>query len=160
MKSPVFELSIKGMHSLLIPEEIARMFTEAGHSRVKVIAQFEGKILEFHAALKQYQGNYVMTFGKRYQKELGIYPNDYFQMQLFEDTSKYGVEVPEELEAVLESDPDAKQIFESFTPGKIRSIIYAISRYKNAQTRIDKSLILADNIKRGIRDQREFFKPL
>ncbi len=158
MESPVFELSIKGMHSLVIPEEIARMFTEKGHSRVRVKAQFEGKILEFHAALKQYQGNYVMTFGKRYQKELGIFPNDYFQLQLFEDTSKYGVEVPEELEAVLQSDEDARQIFESFTPGKIRSIIYAIARYKGAQTRIDKSLILAENMKRGIRDQREIFK--
>ncbi|WP_258848503.1 hypothetical protein [Polaribacter sp. WD7] len=39
-------------------------------------------------------------------------------MQLFEDTSKYGVDMPEEHEAVLMSDYDAYCIFESFTAGK------------------------------------------
>ena len=154
----MFEVCIRGSHSLIIPDQYALMFTEKGHSRVKVVAQFEGKTLEFHAALQRYQGNFVMTFGKRYQKELGIFPNDYFQLQFFEDLSKYGVEMPEELEEVLNSDEDARQIFESLTHGKIRSVIYSISRYKNTQTKIDKSLILADNLKRGVRDPRDFFK--
>ena len=99
-----------------------------------------------------------MTFGKRYQKDLGVFPNDYFELQLFEDTSRYGVEMPEELEVVLNGDPEALKIFESFTEGKIRSLIYSISRYKNSQTRIDKSLIMAENLRRGIRDPRELFR--
>ena len=159
MESPSFEVAIRGMHSLEIPEKYAIEFIEKGHTRVKIRASFENRILDFHAALKKYQGRYLVTFGKRYQKELGVYPNDYFQLQLFEDNSKYGVEMPEELEAVLETDEEARSIFESFTPGKIRSVIYAISRYRNTQTRVDKSLIFADNIKRGIHDPKEFFKP-
>ena len=90
--------------------------------------------------------------GKKNQKALGVFPNDYFTLQFFEDTTKYGVELPEELEAVLISDYDAFQIFESFTEGKKRGIIYSISRYKTSQTRIDKSLLLCENLKRGIRD--------
>ena len=158
MKSHVFEVSLKGSHSLIIPDKHALPFTEKGHGRVKVTAKFEGKILNYHAALQKYQGQYVMTFGKRYQKELGVFPNDYFELQFFEDTSRYGVEMPEELEAVLQDDPEAFKIFESFTDGKIRSLIYVIARYKNSQTRIDKSIILSENLKRGVRDPKELFK--
>jgi hypothetical protein len=99
-----------------------------------------------------------MMFGKRYQKELGIFPNDHFKLQFFEDTSKYGVAMPEELEAVFLSDFDAFKIFESLTDGKKRGIIYAITRFKNTQTRIDKSLVLCENLKRGIRDVRIVLK--
>ena len=146
------------MHSLKIPEEYVIPFIEKGHQRVEVQATFEGRSIKFHAALKKYRGQYQIMFGKRNQQELGIFPNDYFSIQLFEDQSKYGVEVPEELSAVLESDIEALEIFESLTPGKIRSLIYTIARFKNSQTRIDKSLTMADNLKMGIRDARELFK--
>lgn len=125
-----------------------------------MIASFENKEIEFHAALKKEKtGLLRIYFSKAKQKELGVFPNDYFKLQIFEDTSKYGVEMSEELEAVLLSDYDAFQIFESLTPGKQRSIIYAISRFKASQTRIDKSILLTDNLKRGIKDPKLWLKP-
>ncbi|MFT5736718.1 MAG: hypothetical protein ACJAU2_000715 [Maribacter sp.] len=99
-----------------------------------------------------------MMFGKRYQKELYVFPNTYIKLQFIEDTSKCGVEIPEELEAVLLSDSGVQEIFESLTVGKKSGIIYAIARYKNTQTKIDKSLILFGNLKRGIRDNRGLLK--
>lgn len=159
MESDVFEVTIQGMHSVVIPDTIAETFINAGHKRVKVRASFEDKTLELHAALNRHQGQYTIMFSKANQKTLGIFPNDYFRLQLLEDTSKYGVDVPEELEAVLLSDYQAYQIFESFTKGKQRGIIYAIARYKNSQTRIDKSLLLCENLKRGVRDNKELLKP-
>ena len=159
MTSPIFEVSVQGMHSVIIPDTIAEPFIQKGFSRVKVRASFRNNSIEFYAALKKYRGHYTMMFSKNKQKELELFPNDYFTLQLFEDTSKYGVEVPEELEAVLLSDYDAYQIFESFTKGKQRGLIYAITRIRNSQTRIDKSLILCENLKRGILDSRELLKP-
>ncbi len=158
LQSRPFEATIKGMHAIPLSEEIVKPFLDAGQQRVKVIASFEGKEISFHGALQKYHGTYHLTFGKDKQKQLGIFPNDYFTLQFFEDNSKYGAEMPEELEAVLLSDYDAFQIFESLTPGKQRSIIYMIARYKVQQTRIDKSLILCENIKRGIRDNKELLK--
>ena len=99
-----------------------------------------------------------MMFGKRYQKELGVFPNDYFQLQFFEDDSKYGAELPEELEVVLMSDYEAFEIFESFTPGKQRGIIYGILSYKASQTRIDKSILICENLKKGIRYNPDLLK--
>ncbi len=158
MKSEFFEVSLKGNHSLVIPEPYALPFLEANQQRVSVSAEFDGKTIDFHAALQKYQGQFVITFGKRYQKELGVFPNDYFRLQLREDKSKYGVEIPEELEAVLQSDKEAADIFHSFTAGRIRGLIYTIARYKNSQTRIDKSLLLAENLRKGIRDPRQLFR--
>lgn len=151
MNSKVFDISVTGSYySLLLPEEIVRPFLDKNLKRVKVQATFEGKTLDFHGAIQKRHGKHYMMFGKRYQKELGICPNEYFQLQFFEDNSKYGVEMPEELDAVLLSDYEAFQIFDAFTDGKKRGIIYAIARYKNSQTRIDKSILVCENLKRGI----------
>ena len=124
LKSKPFEITITGSYySLLLPMGIIQPFLDKNIKRVKVKASFEEKEWVFHTGLQKRNSNYNMMFGKRYQKELGIFPNDYFQMQFFEDDSKYGVEMPEELEAVLLSDHKALQIFESFTSGKQRGII-------------------------------------
>jgi hypothetical protein len=154
-----FEITVTGSYySLLLPQHIIEPFLSRNIRRVLAKASFNGKELHFHGAIQKRKGNYYMMFGKRYQKELGVFPNDYFQLQFFEDTSKYGVEMPEELDAVFSSDYDAFTIFESFTPGKKRGIIYMIARYKNSQTRIDKSLLLCENLKKGIRDPRMLLK--
>lgn len=159
LKSKAFEISVTGSYySLLLPMEIIQPFLDNNLKRVKVKATFEGKELNFHGGLQKRNGNYYMMFGKRYQKELGIFPNDYFQLQFFEDDSKYGVEMPEELDAVLLSDYEAFKIFDSFTDGKKRGVIYAILRYKNSQTRIDKSILICENLKRGIRYNPDLLK--
>jgi len=159
LKSKLFEISITGnISSLLLPEDIVRPFLAKNLKRVKVKATFEGKTFNFHGAIQKRHGKHYMMFGKRYQKELGIFPNDYFQLQFFEDDSKYGVEMPEELEAVFLSDHQAFQIFDSFTAGKKRGIIYAISRYKNSQTRIDKSILICENLKKGVRHNPDLLK--
>ncbi|MFH6604300.1 YdeI/OmpD-associated family protein [Maribacter algicola] len=62
------------------------------------------------------------------------------------------------MEAVFESGPEGQQIFESFTPGKKRGLIYAIARYKNPQTRIDKSILICENLKRQILDPKALLK--
>lgn len=147
------------MHSIFLPGDVAEQFLAKGHQRVQVIASFEGNTLKFHAAIQQWQGRHVITFGKKNQKALGVFPNDYFQRHLLEDRSKYGVEIPEELGAVLEADPEASEIFEGFTGGKKRSVIYMIAGYATSQTRIDKSLILCANLKMGIRKTTDLLKP-
>ncbi|MGB3150728.1 MAG: YdeI/OmpD-associated family protein [Maribacter sp.] len=159
LKTKPFDISVTGSYySLLLPKEIIAPFLEKNLKRVKAKASFEGKEISFHAAIQKRNGAYYMMFGKRYQKELGVFPNDYFQLQFFEDTSKYGVEMPEELDAVLHSDYDAYTIFESFTAGKKRGVIYMIARYRNSQTKIDKSLLLCENLKKGVRDNQMLLK--
>ena len=160
MTSESFEVGLLDQYHLYIPTYIFQPFADLGHSRVKVKASYKGTAIEFYAAIKKDKtsGDYRMMFSKRYQKELGVFQNDYFELQVFEDTSKYGVEMPEELEAIFFSDYDAYQIFESFTKGKQRSIIYSIVRTKSLQSRVDKALLLCDNLKRGVTNPMLLFK--
>lgn len=158
LQSAKFEVTIVGTHGLVVPDEHALPFVEGKHDRVAIKAYFEKKEISFHGKLHRYNDRYMLSFGKRYQKELGVSRNDFFELQLYEDTSKYGVEMPEELQAVLETDMEAMAGFENLTDGKKRSIIYYILRVKNPQSRIDKALIIAENLKLGITDGKELIK--
>lgn len=158
LTSEPFEVTISGTHGVHIPEKHILPFVEAGHKRIKLVASFQGREIVFYGAIHKYEGNYLISFGKRYQKELGVDKTDCFQLQLFENDTKYGVEMPEEFRAVLESDPEASEGFERLTDGKKRSLIYYIARFKSSQLKIDKALIISENIKLGITDGRELIK--
>ena len=157
--SQPFDVTLTGTHSLKIPDAIAKPFAIVKKPRVKVTARYEAKTLEFHAALQKRKGDFYITSGKLYQKELGIFSaNEPFSIQLQEDTTEYGVHMPKELEAVLESDPQAYEAFKELTDGKKRSLIYHIKRIKTSQIRIDKALLISENLKAGIRTTRELTK--
>ena len=160
MKSKVFSIGLLDKYHLFIPNDVFNPFAQAKQNRVKIKATFNGNSIEFYAAVKKDKNtdDYKFMISKEKQKQLGLMLNDYFELQLFEDTSKYGVDMPEELEAVLLSDYEAFEIFESFTKGKQRSIIYGIIRIKNSQSRIDKALSVCEKLKRGITNPMDMFK--
>jgi uncharacterized protein YdeI (YjbR/CyaY-like superfamily) len=158
MTSDRFTVHIEGTHAVVIPDDVGNAFAKSGHSRVAVKAFFKANEFDFHGKIHLFKGQYLISFGKRYQKAIGVFPTDFFELQLIEDTSKYGVEVPASFQAVLDSDPEGAVIFENLTPGRKRGLIYYIARFKTAQTQIDKSLIIFENLKRGLRDPREIIK--
>jgi hypothetical protein len=160
MKTKKFNIVLIDKFNLFIPVEIFQPFADKKMSRVKVITKHLEKTIEFYAAIKmdKKSEDYKMMFSKQKQKELNLELGNEFQIQLFEDISKYGVEMPEELDAVLMSDYDAYTIFENLTKGKQRSIIYGVLRFKNSQQKIDKSLIMCENLKRGNHEPIKMFK--
>jgi uncharacterized protein YdeI (YjbR/CyaY-like superfamily) len=54
--------------------------------------------------------------------------------------------MPEELEAVFDSDPIAFKFFEKLTPGKQRSLLHLVGKVKRESSRIAKSLAIADHL--------------
>jgi hypothetical protein len=145
-------------YSLLLPKKIIRPFLDNNQKKVKAIASYGTKEISYYRTIQKRGAHHYMMFRKRYQKELDIFPNAYFKLQFFENTSKYGLQILEELDAVVLRDVDAYEIFECLIGGKKSSIIYAISRYKLTQTKINKSFVLYENLKRGIGDNRVLFK--
>ena len=63
------------------------------------------------------------------------------------DNSKYGMEMPEELEALLEQDHEGERRFEMLTPSKQRYIIHYVSQVKSSQLKIDRAIMLINNLK-------------
>ena len=160
LQTAIFKITHIDLHNIFIPKEIYISFADKNMSRVKVKILFNDKVLDFYAAVKKDKnsGNFKMMFSKQKQKELNLSLGDEFKMQLFEDTSKYGVDVPEELEEVFLTDYEAFKIFETLTKGKQRSIIYGLIRFKTSQQKIDKALILCENLRRRNFDPMKMFK--
>lgn len=161
MKSDSFKVVLVDKYNLFIPKKHAENIIN-DEKRAKLKVSYQGNEIDFFAAfrLDKKSGNYKLMFSKAKQKELGVSLNDKLTVQLFKDNSKYGVEMPEELEAVLISDFEAFEIFESLTPGKQRSIIYFIKRMNGVQKKVDKALLLCENLKRGNTQGKELFQPI
>ena len=80
------------------------------------------------------------------------------QMELKEDESQFQFEEAEEWNEVLATDPIAKDIFDQLTPGNQRSILYLITRVKSSEKRIERSLHIAEQLKRGIHSAAKLMK--
>ncbi|WGK64302.1 YdeI/OmpD-associated family protein [Croceiramulus getboli] len=154
---PIEVQLVNGYLIALSRKQIAPFLT-AKKPRVRVQASSAHAEIEFHAALQKREDLYYMMFSKAKQKELGLQTGEAFTIRLFEDQSQYGVIPCEAFEAVMQSDSEALELFDSLSSGAKRSLIYAINRYKSAQTQVDKALLLADNLKRGFRSPRELLK--
>ncbi|MBW1296274.1 DUF1905 domain-containing protein [Aquimarina litoralis] len=78
---------------------------------------------------------YVIVAGKyleKLQKELG----DEVHYTIEEDPDQLGVDMPEVLSVFLEQDLEAKDIFNTITDGKKRSLIYSVIKIKNIDKQI------------------------
>lgn len=92
-------------------------------------------------------GRAYVALNKKRMKDFGVEKGMEVNVQLKPDESKYGFDMPEELQAVLEQDVQGAAKFESLTDGQKRYIIYYVSQVKSVQLRIDRALTLIGNLK-------------
>jgi len=90
-----------------------------------------------------------ITISKVRMKGIKAERGDKIEFTLIREFSKYGFEVPVEFEEVLNQDEHARNRFEALTMGTQRATIYLVLQLKSSQKRIDKSLLLMNNIKRA-----------
>lgn len=143
-------------HYIPIPENTAQ----------QALAQFGKRIFctvngryTFHCALQRTKklGYFIMA-GKNTIEKLHLESGEAFDLTIEEDTSKYKAEMPEELQATLETDPESEVIFGTLTPGFQRSIIHYVDAAKRTETRIDRALKILERLKMGITDRKELFR--
>ena len=129
-----------GYFFLKIDADIVNQFQNKRHTRF--LCTLEDR-LTFQCGLNHLgDGNFFIILSgsnlAKVQKKLG----DKIHFELNEDPNPLGVDMPEVLEAVIEQDERLKTIFESLTPGKKRNIIHQISRIKDIDKQIQKSIKL------------------
>lgn len=159
IQSTPFEVTVTAPNSISIPNAVGDLFYAKGFKRVLVQLQFKNFNTQFHAGLmRSKNGQYTIMFSKNKQEQWGIYTNDYFTLTLVQDQSTYGVEIPEEFTVVIAEDPEVMGLFNKLTKGTQRGVLYHIARFKTQQTRVDKCLLLAQNLKKGVTDRLHLFK--
>lgn len=150
-KTPVqFTSSLQQMDSTLwgtyipVPTAIAQQFKLAGISRF--ICHINNTLTTHSAIMPGGNDTFFILMNKANCKLLKLPIGSTLTVTLEEDTSEYGMPLCEELEALLEEDPDFHSHFQHLTPGKQRNLIYIINKPKSSDLRLRTAVAVAGHL--------------
>lgn len=132
-------------HHFIVPLDISTFYREKKIDRLVCTLNGEYK---FHCGLtSKGEGVYFIRLNAEIRKKHKLKVGDSFKIELEEDTSKYGMPMPEEMEELLNQDPEGEAIFHKLTPGKQRSLIYIALKPKSSEVRLRKALAIVNHLK-------------
>lgn len=137
-----------GMHYIMIDPKSVTSLTKNDNKRV--ICRLNDQI-EFHCAILSRKGlGHFVFVGSSIIKKLKLKPGLKIIATFSVDDSPYQFHLPEELEEVLNTDPEAYTTFQSLTPGNQRSLMYLVKQVKSSDKKIERALKIASQLKNGI----------
>jgi hypothetical protein len=152
-KSNIEYLAKLKLHHVVVPSKIVDKVGGIGTRLMVSINEHK----PFHGGMVALgEGATYITINKKRLKEFGVDLGDEVSVTVELDKSKYGMEVPEELEALLEQDEEGARRFGNITPGQQRYIIHYVSQVKSSQKRIDRAIMLINNLKLLPEDEFDF----
>lgn len=131
-----------GWH-FLVPNDIATSLVNGKDRRV--ICTLDERLV-LHAALMPNKDTWFIMLNKANVKKLNLPPNGEINVLLIKDESEYGMPMADEFREVLDQDAMANDYFHALTPGKQRTLLYLVNSVKNVDSRIRKSLAIADHL--------------
>lgn len=90
---------------------------------------------------------YIVLVNKARSKKLKLTFGDIVSVKMIQDTSEFGMPIPDEMQMVLDEDPEGSDLLKSLTPGKIRSLIHLVAKVKNPDKRIEKSVVIMEHLR-------------
>ena len=134
-----------GPHIIIPKEVFEKMLPVTKNKRIKCTLNNE---ITVSRAMSPKGDIHYILLNKDIVKKLKIDFGDTVSVELQPDVSKYGIDITEEMEEVLFSDPEGNDLFEKLTPGVQRSLIYFINKIKSSQLRIERSFIILEHLKK------------
>jgi hypothetical protein len=133
-----------GYAHITVPAEIVE---HVGGFNTRLLCSLNGNKKMHSGLMGKGDGRGMIIVNKKRQKEWGLNFNDEISATIEIDNSKYGAEIPEELEALLEQDREGELAFEQITSGQQRFIIGEVDKLKSVQKRVDRAIKLINNLK-------------
>jgi hypothetical protein len=132
-------------YGIIVPADVCADFKTPGNKRILCTIDQHPP---FPAALlPDGNGSFFIMLSKQRMKDFKLTPGSEAEVIIDEDTSKYGMPLPEEMEILLEQDEEGSRLFHQLTPGKQRSILYMVGKIKSSQKRIDKAIAIMEYLK-------------
>lgn len=132
-----------GYYFLKVNAEIVEKFENKGKTRF--ICKLDDK-MSFQCGLNHFgDGNYFMIISTKRFKLIGRQLGETIPFELIEDPNPLGIQLPETIEILLEQDNELKNKFDQLTDGKKRTIIVLISKIKDIDKQISKTIDLINN---------------
>lgn len=134
-------------HLVPVPDAIAEVFKAAKVKRVicTLNGQRVRRALQNHA-----DGGSFILVGQPLLAQLQVKAGAALEVQLRADPKPDEVDLPDELELVLAQDDIARARWDTFTAGKRRTLLMYITPAKREETRIKRSVELAEKIRKRI----------
>lgn len=145
-----------GIHFFELEEDVVAEFV--AHKQKRLFCRLNDQIDIHCALLNSKLFGYYIIVGTAVCKSLKIKTGDEVTLELFADNSTYQFEMPEELEEVLATDPEASQIFEKLRPGNQRGLIQLVLQLKSTDKRIERALLISEKMKCGVTSPRLILK--
>lgn len=128
-----------------LPDAVAGQILALGNSRPRAIAQLNGH--EFRCGLiPGGEGTLHIMLSKALQKLTNASPGLRVAVEFVLDDPD-AVEMPPELTAALDADPEALALWEALTPGKRRGLAYRVASAKTTATREKRCREVLDSLK-------------
>ena len=136
-----------GWHFLIIDRKYVDKLGFEGKSK-RVLCSIKGAE-PFPCALMPWGDIFYIMVNKLRRAELGLNVGDSVEVVLEKDESKYGMPMPEELQEVLNQDPQGDKLFQKLTAGKQRSMMWFIGKVKDIDKRIHTALVFIEHLKKN-----------
>lgn len=153
MSTKVIELTTRiyklerllGMHYLEIPKSVV---AKLGTLKIRLHCIVNNSITFQCGLMALGEGKAYISLNNARMKKLGVKEGDKVSVVLKEDLSKYGMDVPEELLELFKQDKVGKARFDKLKPGMQRYVIFYVAGVKNTQKKIDRAILLIENLKK------------
>jgi hypothetical protein len=119
-------------HYVPLPDPVSTALRQAG------ITHVEGTLNDkaFRRALHEHDGGTLcLKFGKIWLDQMGLQIGSAVAVMLKPDDDPDRVDVPDELMAALQDDPQVLHAWEFLSPSRRKTLIYDIERAKRPETR-------------------------
>ncbi len=155
-----FESNLWAYH-MKVPGHVVSHFQPLKDRRF--ICIFNDDIKIHCAFMPDGEGGYFINLNKEIRKKLSLWQGDEISVKIEKDTSKYGMEMPEEFGELLKQEPVTDKHFHALTPGKQRNLIFMVAKPKQSATRLKKALAISEYLKMSngaldFKELNQFFK--
>ena len=110
--------------------------------------------ITLHRALRKSKNGYsYLGLNQQTVKQLKLIEGAELEIRLSPDTSRFGMDFPEEMQEVMAQDPEGEALFLALSDGSKRGFLHYVSSSKNSQTRINRALHIMNRV-RELRDEK------
>jgi hypothetical protein len=143
----IFQLEhLMGIHYLKVSKIIVEQL--GGKLNIRLLCTVNNNLTFQCGLVALGNGNAYISINTKRMKQLKVQLGNTVSVSLKKDLSKYGMEIPEELNELLKQDKEGMRRFKLLPPGKQRYIIFYVSGVKNTQLRVDRAILLIENLKK------------
>lgn len=130
-------VKIGGGHFVRVPSSVTKFFGTKG--RVRVLGTMNGAAID-RALIPDGDGGHEIIIGTDVRKKTKAVEGGKVVIEIYRNPKPDEIDIPEELTAAIEMEPEAVRKFEKLTPGMKRNMAYWVNSGKLPETRVKRAL--------------------